>query len=179
MNKIIIFLASTGLFLIGFLFFLHQESWIIINLPSKPTQQALTKSSITSKEVTLWIWNKGSFNKETTDIIFSDDTTQTLTLLLNQWFALLEEEKITDQQITVQSVTLSANGQEAFVSLHQYPFNKQNSTHDKLMIMQSLLKTIKQAQLNIHHIRLLVHHQPIQDDHLNFNISWPILGYLA
>ena len=179
MKKIILLLTSLTLLLCGVLFFLHQESWIIISLPSTGAMGSKQTPTIKSQEATLWIYNKGEFHKETTEIILSDDIAQTVKLLVNNWFALLEEERITDQQITVQSVAMASNNQEAFISLHQYPFDKQASTHTKLMLMESLLKTIKDAELEITSIRLLLHHQPLQDDQLNFDISWPIVGYLV
>ena len=179
MNKIIFLLISLILLLSGIIFFLHQESWIIINAPSTNTIHSEQTPTIKTQEATLWFWHKGALHKETTEIILSNDIAQTLKQLINNWFTLLEEERITDQQITVQSVALAPNNQEAFISLHQYPFDKQTSTHTKLMLMESLLKTIKEAKLNITSIRLLVHHQVLQDDQLNFDISWPITGYLV
>ena len=179
MNKLILITVSIILLGLGSLFFLHQESWIIVSLPCTTLTQAKSTTKIKSEEITVWFWKKGSFHKETTEIIVSDDIAQTLKLLINNWFNLLEEEGITDKQITVQSVALAPSGQEAFISLNQQPFDKQASTHAKLMLMESLLKTINQAKLGITSVRLLIHHQSLQDDQLNFDISWPIQGYLT
>lgn len=179
MNKFILILTSIALLGLGALFFLHQESWIIVSLPCTTFTPAKPTVKIKSEEVTVWFYKNGSFHKETTEIIFSDDSAQTLKHLINNWFALLEEEGITDKQITVQSVALASSGQEAFINLHQQPFDKQASTHAKLMLVESLLKTINGAKLGITNIRLLVHHQSLHDDQLNFDVSWPIQGYLA
>lgn len=178
MNKFIfisILLVFTGL---GIFFYLYQESWFIIHFPSSMTAKNERAKLIKSQEIPVWIWYKNSLKKESLEIIVSDNTAQTLKILLNSWFALLEEENIIDKQITIQSVALSASNQEAFICFNQYPFNPQSSTYEKFMIMESMLKTIKDAKLGITHIRLLIHHQPLLDDHLNFNISWPIQGYL-
>ncbi|MCX5923986.1 MAG: hypothetical protein NTZ68_00975 [Candidatus Dependentiae bacterium] len=181
MKKSIYFLASITLVAIGSLFFLYQESWIVFSIPKSQTSTAasLKQQKINSKEVSLWVWSdRKVFKKETAEIIYGQDTAQNIKLLLNSWFLFLEEEGLTDKQIFVQSVALSPSGSEAFISLNQYPFDKSCSTYQKLMLIESLLKTLHENKIPIAFIRLLVHHQPLHDDHLNFEAAWPIAGYL-
>lgn len=178
MKNIKFIFISTVFLLCGVLFFLNQESWIIINVTKPKTAIKTNNFHIQAKETPLWIFSQGKFQKETTEIIFSNDHAQTIKLLINNWLATLEEENIINKQITVHSVILSPSGQDAFICLTDSPLEKQISTHTKLMIIESMLKTLKDAQLDLVHIRLLVHHQPMQDAHLNFNISWPIHGYI-
>jgi len=178
MNKILLIIVSIIMLLFGSLFFLYQESWIIISLPFQTSSLLLKKSLNISKEVTLWTWKQHCWNQEITEIIMSDNVVQNIQLLLNQWFVLLEEEQIIDKLIVVQSVALSASGQEAFISLSQNPFNIQQSTYQKCMMVEGLLKTLRMNTISVQFIRLLVHHQPISDDHLNFTVAWPILGYM-
>ena len=163
----------------GVLFFLHQESWIMINFASPSSHIKKNNIQIQPKETPIWIFANGNFKKETTEIIFSNDHAQTIKLLLNSWLTTLEEENIIDKQITVQSVILSPSGQDAFICLTESPLGKQASTYEKLMIIESMLKTLKDAKLGIINVRLLVHHQPMLDPHLNFDISWPVTGYLG
>ena len=183
MKKIVYFLVSLLLLAIGSLFFLYQESWIVFSIPQRQTSLNVSsqQQKINSKEVSLWVWSeqKKAFAKELTEIIYGQDVTQNIKLLLNSWFLLLEEEGLTDKQIFVQSIALSPAGSEAFISLNQYPFDKSASTYKKLMLIESLLKTLQENKIPITYIRLLVHHQPLQDDHLNFDTAWPIQGYLA
>lgn len=182
MKKYTYFAVSLLLLAFGALFFLYQESWIIFSIPKTQTSTNVSSNQqkINSKEVTLWVWssNAGTFKKETAEIIYGQDITQNIKLLLNSWFLFLEEEGLTDKQIFVQSVALSPSGSEAFISLNQYPFDKSASTYQKLMLVESLLKTLQENKIPITYIRLLVHHQPLQDDHLNFDTAWPIQGYL-
>ncbi|HSW75799.1 MAG TPA: hypothetical protein VLG50_02050 [Candidatus Saccharimonadales bacterium] len=179
-KNIFYFVVSLLLVAMGCLFFLYQESWIVFSFPQKQSLHALTnQQKINSKEVSLWIWNNRKIlKKETTEIMYGQDITQNIKILLNNWFLFLEEEGLTDKQIFVQSVALSPAGHEAFISLNQYPFDKSASTFQKLMLIESLLKTLQENKIPITAIRLLVHHQPLQDDHLNFDTAWPIQGYL-
>lgn len=173
-----IILLSIIFCICGALFFLQQESWIIINLPSQQT--SLTSHSVDRKpqEVKLWIWHAQTMKQETTEIVASNDKASTLKQLINSWCMMLEENNITDKQIVAQSVALSPSKQEAFVCFNHAPFLPQASTYEKMMIIESLLKTIRSNLLGITHIRLLINHQPLQDEHLNFDIPWPICGQL-
>ncbi|MFA5998613.1 MAG: hypothetical protein WC747_01170 [Candidatus Babeliales bacterium] len=181
MKKYTYFLASLSFLAVGSLFFLYQESWIVFSIPKRQTSPTVSskQQKINSKEVSLWVWSKRkAFKKETAEIIYGQDTAQNIKLLLNSWFLFLEEEGLTDKQIFVQSVALSPSGSEAFISLNQYPFDKSCSTYQKLMLVESLLKTLQENKIPIAFIRLLVHHQPLQDDHLSFDAAWPIAGYI-
>ena len=177
MNNLKLIIISFLLLFCGVLFFLQQESWIIINFSTPKSFIKKNNVSIQPKETPIWIFANGTFKKETAEIIFSNDHAQTIKMLINSWLTTLEEENITDKQITVQSVILSPSGQDAFICLTETPLNKQTSTHTKLMVIESMLKTLKDAKLGITNIRLLVHHQPMQDPHLNFDISWPVTGF--
>ncbi len=177
MNSIKIIIFSILLLFFGILFFFYQESWIIISIPNKNPTTYKNKSSIHPKETPLWIFTHETFQKETTEIIFSNDQAQTIKQLLNNWLTVLEEENVSDKQISVQSVILSKLGQEAFICFSESFLNKQTSLHTKFMIIESMLKTLKEAKLNITNVKFLVHHQSMQDAHLNFDISWPITGF--
>jgi hypothetical protein len=174
-----IFLISFILFVFGALFFLQQESWIIINLPTTPVATTSQATDIKPQEVKLWLWHSHTMKQETAEIIVStNDKATTLKHLINSWCMLLEENNITDKQIAAQSVALSPSKQEAFVCLNHPPFLPQASTYEKMMIIESLLKTIRSNITGITHIRLLINHQPLQDEHLNFDIPWPVCGQL-
>lgn len=179
MKKILYISSYIILLLIGSFFFLYQESWIIITSPfnTQKENNVFLQNNTTYKTITLYGWQNNNYKKESTEIIYSDNIAQNLKLLLNSWLIFLEEEHITDKQTQIMSVTLSHSKAEAFVSLNQPPFDQAWSTYRKLMWIESLLKTIRETKIPVSSIRILVHHQPLQDDHLNFDISWPINGF--
>lgn len=179
MKKIIYPLCCLVLFFIGILFFCYQESWLIIISPfnAQSQQNRSQEHNTTYKTITLYGWQNNAYKTESTEIIYSDHTAQNLKLLLNSWLIFLEDEQITDKQTQVMSVALSHTKSEAFISLNQPPFDQAWSTYRKLMWIESMLKTIRENKISITSVRLLVHHQPLQDDHLNFDISWPLTGF--
>ncbi len=178
MNKFNIYFISMLLFLFGILFFCYQESWIIINIPQNMEKTPITKPISQEISVQLWIFKQNKWISETTQIIKNDDITQTLQNLLNRWFAFLEEEQIISQTINVNSVALSPTNTLAFISLNQNPLNPQASTYESAMIIEGMLKTIRENKISIQSIQLLIRHQPLIDHRLNFSIPWPINGYM-
>lgn len=180
MNKITLIIICIITTLLGTIFFFYQQSWILISFPTT-NQQLISSSSesIKPQQITLWVWKQNKWLSETSEIIGSNNTAQTIQLLLNNWFLLLEEEQITDKQTTIQSVSLSANNTEAFISFNQNPLDPQASTYETCMLIEGLLKTLRTNHIPLQSVRLLVHHHPLQDDRLNFEISWPIDGYIA
>ena len=94
MNNIKLIFISLALLFLGILFFLHQESWIILSFPTINPIVKKNNISIQPKETPLWIWSNGTLKKETAEIIFSNDHAQTIKLLINSWLTALEEENI-------------------------------------------------------------------------------------
>lgn len=170
-----IILLFTGAF-----FFFYQESWFIITCPliHKEEYNPLQHQNIIYQTVNLYAWSHNKYKSETTEIIHSDNIAQNIKLLLSSWLMFLDDEHITDKDTQIISVCLSPSKQEAFICLNQYPFERDWSSYQKLMWIESMLKTIRENKVPITAVRLLVLHEPLLDDHLNFNISWPILGYL-
>lgn len=179
MKKILYLGCCLILLLSGCIFFLYQESWIIMTSPfnTQAENNSSLQNNIIYKTITLYGWQHNAYKKESTEIIYSDNIAQNLKLLLNSWLIFLEDEHITDKQTQIMSVALSHSKVEAFISLNQQPFDTTWSTYNKLTWIESMLKTIREAKIPINSIRLLVHHQPLQDDHLNFDISWPVTGF--
>jgi len=179
MNKYIVYSLSIVLLLCGSLFFFYQQSWIIISFPKTITQQtSSTLPSAKPQQVDLWAFKQQRWIHETTEIMKSDNLAQTIQLLLNAWLLFLEEEQIIDGPITIESVMLSPNNHELFISFSQSPLNRQTSTYDACMLIESMLKTIRAHQITVPLIRFLVHHHVLSDDRLNFACSWPLMGYM-
>ena len=89
----------------------------------------------------------------------------------------MEDEKIIDTDIQLLSAIITEN-KELFLSFNKDLFDKQSATLYKMMIIESLLKTLRENHISVQSVRFLVHHQTMIDDHINFNISWPMNGYI-
>lgn len=170
---------SLSLFIGGIILFAYQKEWIII-LPPYATATHEYESlheQLQHHKVSLFFFKHKKWHKEEISIIWSSDTSQNVKTIANNWLMLAEDEKIIDKDIQVVSSLISSS-KELFISLSKEPFNKQDSTYTKLMIIQGLLKTLSENKILVQSVRFLIHHQPFHDDHLNFLISWPLSGFL-
>ena len=164
----------------GFVLYAITNDWIIINFPGQTafsSQQA--NQSVKRKIIKLIFWHNKKWNMEKAQIIWSDKTEFNTNNLLNCWLNFLDEEGIMRKKVTVQSVSMNDLKTECFVSFDQAPFSKEDSTFEKLIWMESLLKTLRENEIQLQGISFLVHHKPIGDNHLDFTNPWPIEGFLT
>jgi len=129
------------------------------------------------KQVNLHYWHQHAWHIETRDIIWKKDVGRNLTLLINNWLNVLDEEKVIEKKITVQTALLSPSGHEAYISFDRNPLHKEVSIFEKWMLLEGMLKTIRANQIPVQQVRLLVHHQLLHDTHLDFSKAWPVHGF--
>lgn len=167
-------------FVIGIALYAYQKEWLIIVPPYATAihQSESIDQDVQHHKVALYFFKHKQWQKEEINCIWSSDIAQNVKTVTNNWLTLLEDEKIIDKDIQVVSAVISSN-KELFLSFNKDPFNKQDATYTKLMIIQGLLKTIHENKIAVQSVRFLIHHQTLIDDHLNFSISWPISGFIG
>lgn len=173
------FILSLSFFALGLLYFMHNQGWLIVRFPSYKTeiQQIANGLRTHKKRVRLIFWHNKKWYTEQVDILQTEDNAQTVQHLINSWLTLLDEETIMGKKVTLQSALISPNGL-LYLSFDRNPFNEKNSTHTKWMWVEGLLKTMRENNISLQNIRFLVHHQTMQDGHLDFSNPWPIAGFL-
>ena len=181
MNKFFYSLLTLLCLVIGFLFHAYQKEWIIFLLPHQttenPIQTTTSHVTYTPKKIILFFFKHEKWHSEQNSVIWSSDMAENVKTLANNWITLLEDEKIIDTDTQLTSAIITAS-KELFLSFNKDLFDKQSATLSKLMIIESLLKTLRENKIPVQSVRFLIHHQIMTDDHLNFAISWPITGYL-
>lgn len=168
---------SIALFIGGLFFYGLYNELIILRLPFKASRQPTELGQSQRKLMKLTYWNGEAFATEEKEILYSSNSTRTLTDLINSWLSTLEEEHLMPKKVSLQSVMLDASGQEAFISFDRNPLLKEKSTYQKLMWVEGLLKTIQGSGIPLKTVRLLVYAKPLNDTHLDFNHAWPLSGY--
>src|SRR3972149_4092399 len=165
----------------GIIFYaLHNELIMFKIIPKYSSKSSPDSVAMQKKVVKLIFWHLNSWHTEDVDLIWSnDDMAQNILYLVNRWLTLLDEEKIMDKKVTLQSVVLSPSGKELFLSLDRNPLKYEDSTYLKLMWCEGLLKTIRDNGIPIEWVRFLVHHALLEDEHIDFTFSWPICGFLS
>jgi N-acetylmuramoyl-L-alanine amidase len=167
----------------GMLLFLFYNQWITIALaiPGNTAQAAMPSATASlKKKVSLWYWHKQQLKEEKRELFWTFDPLANGSLLIRSWLTLLEEEGLV-KNCSLQSLA-SSTAQELLISFDHSPFRAEHwaqaSIGEKWMLIESLLMTIRTAELPaIQAVRLLVDHQPLHDEHLDFSVPWPCTGF--
>ena len=172
--KQIIYL-SLFTFVSGMAVYFWYNHWPSIQ-PIQITETTLTDHSSRSARITYWAHNE--FKSEQKSLLWSSSIADRICKVVQAWLTLMDEESLLSNSCTLQSVTLSKSGLEAFISFDHSPLPTQSSTYNSWMILESLFHSLKDNTIEINSVRFLERHQPLEDNHLDFSKSWPIEGFL-
>jgi hypothetical protein len=131
----------------------------------------------TKKTLSLYFFKHDRWNKEQVDIVWDHDEARRIQILINALLTLLEEEQIVSKKSSVQSVALNERKTYAYISFDRSFLDKETSTSTKMMIIESILKTLRENDITVQYIQLLVHHEPMHDQHLEISHPWPTSGF--
>jgi hypothetical protein len=158
---------------LGIVFFCLWNEYIVI-LPSAKKEE---KIAITEKrKVMLSFYAHDKWNHEEQEILWTGALSKNIEYVINAWLQLLYDEKITKKKISVESILISS-AQTAYISTDHLIFSKEDAIFNKWMIIESLLKTMKENNFSVNSVQLLVNHTYCTDHHLDLNRPWPITGF--
>jgi hypothetical protein len=168
-------------FFIGILLCAYLNNWIIIRLPSysHDVNQFYTAENISKKKVSLFFWKHDQWRKETTQLLWSEDTQKNIETLIKAWFTLLEDEGLITTPVRLQSVLLSPTKTHAYLSFDRNFLPQDGPTYEKWLRIEGLMKTIRENDIALSHIQFLVDQQLMPDYHLEFSNPWAIGGFLS
>ena len=180
-ERLIIIIASIAACITGALLLSFKAGWLIVRYPSYHHDIAQQKaiSHIKRTPITFHFYKDDTWHTESNELLWSQDVAHNIRYLINSWLSFLDEEHVMRKKVLVTHVLISSNGSDAYLSFDRNPLNKEASTYAKWMWIEGLLKTLRAQHITIPNIYFLVHHQPLQDAHLDFDNPWPIQGYLA
>ena len=170
-------IISACTFLIALLLFAYQKEFVILNFATKVPMQE-TPSVAQKKKTAFFFWHQNAWHTEEIPLLFTADTSNNMQQLINRWMQLIQEENIVKKKTIVQSALLNGNRKELYLSLDRLPWDKEMDTFKKWMIIEGILKTIKNADATIKKVHFLANHQQINDTHLDFTNAWPIDGFI-
>jgi hypothetical protein len=175
-----VLLLSGCALITGIITYALYNELLIVQFPTKKNSFVTTPiSTVEKKKFTLYYWHQTAWRTEEKELLQTTDARKTLSYVLTAWLNMIEEERIVHKKITVQSVMLDNTGHELYISFDHSFLPKHNATHDKLLLIEGMLKTIHACNPDIQYVIFLVHHQPLQDMHLDFSQPWPINGFLS
>lgn len=163
--------------LCGIIYVGINDQWIIICSPFLNTKKPELASKTTKKHAVLYYWHNNSWHQEQASILYCDNISNNIKLLINEWLSLNEAEQIIEKKVALESALICTSGQELFLSFSRNIFGKDESLFGKWMRIEGILKTIRENNNAIQTVRFLVHHQPLRDTQLDFSFSWPVQGF--
>jgi hypothetical protein len=155
----------------------YNNDIILIRKPHVHTL-VLTADTAHKKAIKLYLWHHDAWHFENAEIIWSTDIVSTVHNLIARWLVLIAEEQNCKQPAKVVTVALGSDLQTIYLNFDHLPLDRQKSTYDNVMILEGLLKTIRENGIKLTALQFLVNHTPLQDAQLDFSQPWPITGFL-
>lgn len=166
-----IFLSSLSA-LAGILFLAYELEWIIIRSPLASPYSHNSAHGASKQKITLWYWHQQSWKQEVKELLIADDPEKKATTILANWLTLMHEEKVLPHKVGLQAALLSPTKTHLYISCDQNPFSQSQSTHDKLMLIEGLMKSLGANGIKVQGVYFLVNHEVLQDEHLDFSNPW-------
>jgi len=178
-EKRTIIIASLIAFLCGALLLSFKAGWLIVRYPSYRHDIAQQKAALQVKRtpITFHYFNDHAWHTEKSELLWGQDVAHNMQYLINSWLSFLDEERLMKKKVTVSTVLLSPNSNDAYISFDRNPLDKEASTYAKWQWVEGLLATLRAQNITVPNIHFLVYHQPLVDTHLDFSNPWPIQGY--
>lgn len=161
----------------GFAYYIFNNEWIVIKYNNTQGNVVFQKSK--KRNYVLWYWHNDKWNFEAKELVdLEANKAKTVEYLVSSWLGLLDEEQVVDKKVSIQSVMLDSTQQEVFISLDRNPFLVNSSIFAKWYWVEGLVKTLRINIPNLQKVYVLVHHQVLDDLHLDFSQGWPISGFI-
>lgn len=162
---------------IGVGYYAWQQEWFILNYPCHATYKN-KNDQLTNKQVYVWYVTEEQLHKENTEIIWSSiRPTENAHRLAQRVLTLLYENQIFKKKCTVRMALSDYTGQELLLFFDRSPLTNSLPVRIKLLIIESILKTIRENGISFTAVRFFVNNEPLQDTHLDFNQPWPLTKF--
>ena len=175
MKRTLFFILCLICFCVGIILYGINAEWIIIR-PFNHAHEQHTPSM--KKKVVLHYWQNEKWKSDTVEILWQQSMQENILYLVTTWLDFIHAEEIITKSILIESVIISPDGAELYLSFNRNLVPKEWPTHEKWMLIEALLKTIRAHEPSFKKVHFLVQHQPMHDAHLDFSSAWPTEGFL-
>ena len=171
--------------------FMHTHELIIIySRPKNSSTESISGScgTMSKKIVTCFFYVQNTWVQEDAHTLIDQNSQeQIVTALVTQWLVLAHENNFLEHPVFLESVLITPAGQ-AYLSFTDYLWRQEVSTFTKIMIIESLLNTIRtylssdgqvisqknQKVRSISSVYFLKHHVLCTDFYLDFEQPWAL-----
>ncbi len=162
--------------ILGACFWAWQKEWLILRGPVKSFSYSNIMAAPT-KPVTIYFWKNQRWHQEQDSMLWDQGRCLNLQRLVQSWVAINAAEGLISHHLTLQACII--HQQTGYLSFEQPLFEKHFSTYQKVMLIESLLKSIRENHIQITQIQFLCQNHPMSDSHLDFSRPWPTQGFVA
>lgn len=162
----------------GAVYYAWQAQWIILNIPGRSVLRDVG-DGYTKKDINLYCWHNNQWIHERTPILLSCEESFNVHHIAQAVLNLLSEKYVLKEKITLLSVVRTYDAQQLIIFLDRAPFLLNMSIQTKLMIVESILKTLRENGVKTPLVNFFVGRQPMQDAHLDFSVAWPLQGFFC
>jgi len=165
-------------FITALIFFAVYNQWILFIGPMNGN--IVTSSSILmqKKQVVLHYFYGDKWKAEKQELLWTEKEDKNIFQLINALLTLLDEERVIEKKMTLQSVLISSAGC-MYLSFDHNILGKQETIFKKWMLIEGILKTITANGIVAQQVQFLVQHKPLEDAHLDFSTPWPSYGFMG
>lgn len=163
----------------GMLLFLIKKEIIMFSFSSRKLFFNQEKKNIFIKKKVLF-FNKtiSEWKQEEAFLLWSNDNNEDSYQLINSWLVWLYEERVLEKKVKLQSVLLSPSGEELYISFDRSFLSTQASIYAQWILIESLLKTIRENIPSIQAVSFFVDHKPLENPYIDFSRSFPVNGFI-
>lgn len=182
MRKLYFFIV-VFFFLGCFYFLIHQKVIIVLcNRPgiknNKVLNSHLKDKRTIIKNITLYFEADGVLKPDKRSIVWGANISVNVSNLVNHWLSLIYQEQIINKKVALKSVAISQSGLDIYLSF-DFSFLSSNwSIFKKWLVVESLIKTIRELDLQFNTVFFLVNNLILEDDHLDFSCGWTTIGFM-
>lgn len=179
MNKYLLAVCCFTCAVLGIVLYASFNEWIIFRNPlQSPLHTPLSETLLRKKEVTLFFWRYERWHTETITLSVAPHLQEQALSIIQAWLSEAFQLRLIDKPCTLEAALLDARHQCLYLSFSTVPCNTHKSTLEQFCVLESLLKTIRQATPSgIQSIQFLVHHTIIKHPHINLTKPVALTGF--
>jgi hypothetical protein len=167
-------LATIG----GIIWYGYFNEWIILRDPWETPGTTMPNQQLHKKEIQLSFWRHHTWHNEYCTTRLGESLQEQVLAILQTWFHEAVQLGFVPTSCALEAALYDARTSCLYLSCTSSPLDIQKSTYENLMVLESLLKTLRE---NIpHHIQLvqlLVKHIPLEHPHIICTKPMAVSGF--
>lgn len=169
------FFAGLG----GVCWYGYFNEWIILRNPWEiPHHTTAPTARLFKKEIILYFWLHDEWRNESITVRIAESLQEQALTILHAWFYEAAQSGFIPHPCTLETALYDARTSCLYLSCTTSPLDIQKSTYENLIVLESLLKTIRE---NIPHriqsIQLLINHTILEHPYIICTKPMPISGF--